>query len=77
MGKGEGRRFQSGRITGGKGDNLIEQEAKEERETETWGGRGGKVHTEGSPLQCDHNSQSSETTQLSITGRLGKETRAL
>lgn len=40
LGNGEGRRFQSGGTTGGKGDNLIEQEAKEETEREAWGGKG-------------------------------------
>lgn len=56
---GEGRRFQNGGITGGRGDNLTNQEAI----------KGGKTESSGStphhhPLLCNHNGQTSETAQL-------------
>lgn len=59
---------------GEKGVNFTEQEAIES-ETESLGSPP-RLPPKGNPLQRDHNGQTSETTQLSITGRLGKETRA-
>lgn len=74
MGRGEDSRVEEPQ--GERGTTGLSRRQRRRQKEKPVVGRGGEVHTEGSPLQCDHNGQSSETTQLSITGRRGKETRA-
>jgi len=72
MGRGEDSRV-SGGSTERKKVNLTEQEANKERGRRPWLGGGGGIgagwDTAQSPLQCGHNSQ---TTQLSLGGWVKK-----